>query len=212
MRLRRVKNAEKIINDNKYVVKDPLLYCGEYKQLFANNNPIRLEIGMGKGQFLINMAIKYPNINFIGIEKQASVLVRAVEKVENLELNNLLFINSDANKINEIFVKEIELIYLNFSDPWPKKKHAKRRLTSINFLKKYDNIFLEDKIIIMKTDNRHLFEGSIVSLNNYEYLIEEICLDLHQDQDINNIMTEYEEKFISLGFPIYKLVAKKTKS
>jgi len=160
---------------------------------------------MGKGTFIYENALKYPDINFIGIEKYDSVMVRAIEKVENIELNNLKFIRMDATKIEEVFDKEIDRIYLNFSDPWPKVRHEKRRLTSLNFLEKYDSIFNKEKRIIMKTDNRKLFEFSIVSFTNYDYKINEISLDLHNDEVIDNIETEYEKKFSSKGFPIYKI-------
>lgn len=211
MRLRRVNGAEEIIKASKHCINNPEEHCGSYSKIFENDNPIRLEIGMGKGQFLINMAIKHPNINFIGIEKYTSVLVRAVEKLGKDSINNLKFINGNAEDISSFFSKEIELIYLNFSDPWPKKRHSHRRLTSNKLLRKYDDIFKNEKVIIMKTDNQMLFEESIISLNNYKYLISEITLNLQKsDNAQNNVMTEYEEKFVNLGLPIYRLVAKKT--
>ena len=157
MRLRNVKNATNIVNESNYVIKNPEEYIGNYKKIFNNNNPINIEIGMGKGDFIIGMAKKYPDINFIGIEKYDSVIVRAIQKSNELEINNLKIIRVDANKLDQIFDKEIDTIYLNFSDPWPKDRHSKRRLTSNIFLNIYDKIFKERKRIIMKTDNINLF-------------------------------------------------------
>ena len=208
MRLRNIKNAQDIISKSKYVVLNPKEYRGKMQQLFKNNNKIEVEIGMGKGDFVINKARLNPNINFIGIEKYASVLVKAVKKLENVELNNLKIMNIDADTIDEVFASEIDQIYLNFSDPWPKKKHANRRLTSPLFLDKYDKIFKNDKVIEMKTDNRNLFEYSLVTLSQKKYLFEEIKLDLYTDLNEDNIQTEYEKKFVSLGLPIYKLKAR----
>ena len=205
MRLKHVKGASAKIESSSYLIENPNEYKGKMKELFNNNNPIYIEIGMGKGTFLYENAIKYPNINFIGIEKYDSVMVRAIEKVENEKIDNLRFIRMDANKIEEVFSKEVDRIYLNFSDPWPKVRHEKRRLSSLNFLKKYDNIFKAEKRIIMKTDNRKLFEFSVVSFVNYDYKINEISLDLHNDDVPDNIETEYEKKFSSKGFPIYKI-------
>lgn len=205
MRLKNVKGASEKISKSLYVIDNPSNYKGKYNELFNNNNPIYIEIGMGKGTFIVNNAITYPNINFIGIEKYDSVMVRAVEKVEDKEINNLRFIRMDAIKIEEIFDKEIDRIYLNFSDPWPKVRHERRRLSSPEFLSRYDNIFKENKNIIMKTDNRKLFEYSVMSFTEYGYKINEISLDLHNDDIKDNIETEYEKKFSELGFPIYKI-------
>jgi tRNA (guanine-N7-)-methyltransferase len=208
MRLRNVKNAREIVENNRYVINEPSEYIGKYNKLFANNNPIHLEIGMGKGNFIIDMALKNPNINFIGLERYESVLVRALEKLEDKEIPNLKFICMDAIKIDEVFDHEIECIYLNFSDPWPKKRHAKRRLTSNVFLPIYDKVFKGDCLIIQKTDNVGLFESSIVSLSNYGYVIEDISLDL-ASTDKENSLTEYEAKFMSQGIKINYLVARK---
>ena len=205
VRLKYVKGASEKIEKSPYVILNPSDYKGKYNELFNNNNPIYIEIGMGKGTYIYENALKYPNINFIGIEKYDSVMVRAIEKVEKEEINNLKFIRIDARKIEEIFDKEIDRIYLNFSDPWPKARHDKRRLSSPNFLKKYDNIFQKEKRIIMKTDNRKLFEFSIISFTNYGYKINDISLDLHNDDIKDNIETEYEKKFSSMGYPIYKI-------
>ncbi len=208
MRLRNVKGAANVIEDSLYVIKNYEDYKGKYNMLFSNNNPIHIEIGMGKGDFIINMAKKYPKINFIGIEKFDSVLVRALEKIEE-DIPNLRFIRMDATDIESVFDKEVSTIYLNFSDPWPKNRHEHRRLTSEKFLKRYDKLFIGDKNIIMKTDNRKLFEFSLISLTNYNYKIEEISLDLYNDDIKDNVATEYEKKFHEKGFPIYKIVVKK---
>lgn len=209
MRLRNVKGATDIINSSKYIILNPKEFRGNYKDIFKNNNPIYIEIGMGKGNFIIENAIKYPNINFIGIEKFDSVIVRAIEKVNNEDIPNLRFIRMDADDIDEVFNKEIDVLYLNFSDPWPKKRHEKRRLTHTNFLIKYDNIFKNKKRIVFKTDNRKLFEFSIIELTNYKYKINDISLNLYKDDIKDNIPTEYEKKFSSKGFPIYKIDVEK---
>ena len=205
MRLRNVKGAKEIIDNSSYIIKNPIDYKGDYQKIFENNNPIHIEIGMGKGDFIIENAKKYPNINFIGIEKFDSVIVRAVQKLENEEIPNLKLIKIDANEIDDIFDKEISVIYLNFSDPWPKARHAKRRLSSEIFLNKYDSVFIDKKRIIMKTDNRKLFEYSIKSFTDYGYKIEDISLNLYEDDIKNNIPTEYETRFHNRGCLIYKV-------
>ena len=199
MRLRNVVGAKDIINANIYINRgiDEL-----------PNKKTYLEIGMGKGDFIIANAKRYPNINFIGVEKYDSVLVRAIEKIDE-DLPNLKLLRLDANTIDTVFNKNIDLIYLNFSDPWPKKRHALRRLTSPIFLEKYDKIFKKDAHIIMKTDNRKLFEYSLKSLTDYGYKIEDISLDLHNDEYPDNIMTEYEQRFVSLNKNIYMVNVKK---
>ena len=208
MRLRNVKNAYEIVNDSNYVIKNPEQYIGKYKELFNNDNPINIEIGMGKGDFIIGMAKKYPNTNFIGIEKYESVMVRAIEKLENIDLPNLKLVRMDAINIDKVFDKEINTIYLNFSDPWPKKRHAKRRLTSDIFLKLYDKIFISKPHIIQKTDNILLFASSIKSLVDYGYKFNKVSLDL-EHEDIDNVITEYENKFMSMGVKINYLDAYK---
>lgn len=207
MRLKKVKDAGLKIEKSEYLIKNPKDYKGKYEKLFDNKNEIRIEVGMGKGNFIINNALKYPNINFIGIEKYDSVLVRAVEKLDKLEIKipNLKLICMDASEIDEVFDKEIDLLYLNFSDPWPKARHENRRLTSKVFLKKYDKLFKNSKHIILKTDNRKFFEYSITSFNEYGYQIRDISLNLEEDKDLLNIKTEYEEKFSAKGMPIYKV-------
>ena len=207
MRLKNVKGANEIIIKGKYYIKEPNKYKGKWQEEFNNNNPIHIEIGMGKGDFIIENALKYPNINFIGIEKFDSVIVRAIQKSNELELNNLKLIRMDAINLEEIFDHEIDTIYLNFSDPWPKDRHAKRRLTSPIFLNLYENIFKNNKHIIMKTDNNDLFNYSLESLTTNGYKITYKTNDLHNENNINNIMTEYEKKFISKGIKINKLEA-----
>lgn len=209
MRLKNVKNAKNIINNSKYIVLNPYDYKGKWNSLFKNNNPINIEIGMGKGNFIIKMAKKYKDINFIGIEMFDSVIVRSVQKLENEDIPNLKLIRLDANYIEDIFDKEINTIYLNFSDPWPKKRHEKRRLTSDVFLKKYDNIFKGKKEIIQKTDNINLFSYSLSSLSLYGYKFDYVTLDLLSENDLDNVLTEYESKFNSKGVRICKLVAHK---
>lgn len=201
MRLRNVKNKEEIMNGSSYLVKNPSSYKGKWREVFNNDNPIFIEIGMGKGQFIINNAINYPNINFIGIEKYDSVIAKGLLKVPE-GLDNLLMIRADALEINEIFDKEIDKIYLNFSDPWPKNRHHLRRLSSKVFLEKYDSIFCGKKDIEMRTDNKDLFAYSLVSFSSFGYVLEEVYLDLHHD-NMPLITTEYEDKFSSLDMPIY---------
>lgn len=208
MRLRNVKNAREMVDNSPFVVHEPKEYKGRYNEIFGNDNPIELEIGMGKGNFIIDKAIKNPNINFIGVERYESVLCRALEKLEDKQLPNVKIICIDAIELDEVFDKEISTIYLNFSDPWPKKRHAKRRLTSHVFLPVYDLIFKDEKVIVQKTDNVGLFESSIVSLSTYGYTLEDISLDL-ASTGMENSLTEYEAKFMSQGIKINYLKARK---
>lgn len=213
MRLRNVKNKEKIMAESKYLIKNPEDYRGNWKNYFGNNNPIHIEIGMGKGNFIIENAIKNPNINFIGIEKYDSVMAKALPKIpDDIKIPNLCMIRLDALNIETIFDKEIDVIYLNFSDPWPKNRHKERRLTSTSFLKRYDNLFKKDATIIQKTDNRLLFEFSLIELSKYGYIFEKLSLDYHNSGEENIIMTEYEKKFSSQGQNIYYLYAVKPMS
>ncbi len=208
MRLRNVKGAKEKILSSRYNIDNPFDNINKWNKVFNNNNPIYIEIGMGKGKFIIENAINNPDINYIGIEKFDSVIVRAIEKVEELDIPNLKFIRMDATRIDEVFNKEIDKIYLNFSDPWPKDRHSKRRLTSSIFLEKYDKVFRNDNIIEMKTDNIDLFNYSVDSLKEYGYNIEYITNDLHKE-NVDNIMTEYEERFSKLNIKINKLIARK---
>lgn len=207
MRLRNLKDKDVLVENCGYLIKDANSLKGKWSEEFGNLNPIHIEIGMGKGDFIYNMALKYPNINFVGIEKYSGVIARAIKKYPE-KLKNLRIINMDALKLNDVFNKEIETIYLNFSDPWPKKRHASRRLSSEVFLKIYDGVFKDKKIIRMKTDNLVLFASSLVSLSEYGYVLKEVNLDL-ANSDIENVPTEYETKFMSLGVKINYLVAEK---
>lgn len=208
MRLRNVKNKDVILNGCSILITNPIEIKGNWNNEFGNNNPIYVEIGMGKGDFIIENAIKYPNINFIGIEKYDSVLVRAIEKLPS-DIDNLRFVRMDAKDIDSIFDKEVDRLYLNFSDPWPKDRHYKRRLTSEVFLEKYESLFKNTNEIHQKTDNRGLFEFSLISLINKGYKLEDISLDLHNSNRENIIMSEYEKKFVAKNNIIYYLVAKK---
>lgn len=207
MRLRNLKDKDILLNNCDYLIKEPFNYKGKWNLLFGNSNPIYIEIGMGKGDFIYEMASKNPNINFVGIEKYSNVLARAIKKYST-SLPNLKIINVDAICLQEVFDKEIETIYLNFSDPWPKKRTKNRRLSSEVFLNIYDNLFKNDKLIIMKTDNLGLFASSIVSLSSYGYTFLDVNLDLH-NSDIPNVLTEYEKKFKEMGIKINYLKAYK---
>ena len=206
MRLNHVKGAEEIIEVGKYYVPNPRDNKGKWANVFGNDNPIKIEIGMGKGDFIIENALKYPDVNFIGIEKFDSILARATQKLED-DLDNLFFIRINALEIDEIFSKEISRIYLNFSDPWPKVRHNSRRLTSKIFLDKYDSIFKNNKEIYMRTDNKDLFSYSLVSLSQKGYLLEDVNLDLHNNLEKELITTEYEDKFVGKNIPILSLIA-----
>lgn len=212
MRLKHVRGADEIINKGVYYVASPEVYKGKWSELFQNNNPIHVEIGMGKGDFIIENALRYPDINFIGIEKYDSVIVRAIQKSNELELNNLKIVRMDAAYLDSVFDKEISVIYLNFSDPWPKDRHAKRRLTSPIFLELYEKVFVSDSHIVMKTDNNLLFDYSLESLVDFGYDIVYSTRDLHNEDVTDNIATEYEKKFVKLGVPINKLEALKIKN
>lgn len=221
MRLRNIPRAESVLNGCKEVVKNEAGYRGRWREEFGNPNPVHIEIGMGKGQFLLALAGQNPSVNYIGIERYSSVLLRAVEKLQKIRTNpavheaytNIRFICMDARSITEAFAPgEIDRIYLNFSDPWPKARHASRRLTSREFLARYHEILTDNGRIEFKTDNRRLFGFSIAEVNaSLHFRLEGYTYDLHHDMVMNrgNIMTEYEEKFSSLGNPICKLSARK---
>ena len=215
MRLRNIPGAEEALANSRYVIKQPETYRGKFKeQIFQNENPIHIEIGMGKGKFLLAMAQKNPDINYIGIELYSSVLLRAVQKMEELEKENnvpgnIRFLCVDARKLGEIFAaEEIDRIYLNFSDPWPKDRHAKRRLPSRQFLARYDVILKKEGTLEFKTDNRPLFDFAVEELEPAGWQAQVITYDLHSDPALmeGNVMTEYEEKFSSMGNPICKMV------
>lgn len=208
MRLRNLKNKSEIINNSEYVVKDPEKYIGKWNSLFDNSNPIYIEIGMGKGKFIVENAINNPNINYIGIEKVDNVLARALPNIP-VGLNNLKILRLNAQDIDLCFNKEVDLVYLNFSDPWPKSRHADRRLTSKIFLEKYDKIFKGGPSIQLRTDNYNLFRYSIESLSQYGYGLYDVSFDLHNEAT-DLITTEYEDKFVSNGDNIYYLHAIKS--
>ena len=214
MRLRNIKGAQERILEDKYTIQTDGTNGDDYrglwnKEIFHNNKPIHIEIGMGKGKFIMELASQNPDINYIGIEKYSSVLIRALEKRETLESDNLMFLRMDAENIEDYFApEEVARIYLNFSDPWPKDRHSKRRLTSREFLKRYDKILAKDGILQFKTDNRPLFDFSLEEIKESGWILDEYTFDLHKNGPAaNNIMTEYEEKFYNLGNPICKLVA-----
>ena len=206
MRLRNLKNKDDLIRDCEFLINEPEKYKGNWNKVFNNSNPIHIEIGMGKGTFIKEMALAFPNINFIGIEKFDGVIARAINNINEEIPSNLRIIKTDAINVKDIFEKEIDTIYLNFSDPWPKKRQIKRRLTSPLFLDAYENIFRHNKVIVMKTDNINLYAYSIVSLNEHDYKIVDASLDLHS-RDEFNVMTEYEKKFSSEGVKINYLKA-----
>lgn len=209
MRLRNITGADTYIESSEYVVQDPAAHKGSWSQIFENNNPIHIEVGMGKGRFMMELASLNPNINYIGIEMYSSVLLRAVQKMEENPIPNLRFIRMDAREIEDVFAQgEVDKIYLNFSDPWPKDRHAKRRLPSRQFLARFDKILKKEGNLEFKTDNRDLFDFAVEEVEPAGWKIDGITYDLHNDEAMNegNIMTEYEEKFSSKGNPIYKYI------
>lgn len=210
MRLRNIAGSREVIADSSFTVKDPEKLKGLWKkEIFGNDNELHIEIGMGKGRFLMDLATLNPNINYVGIEKYSSVLLRAIQKQEQLLLPNVKFIRMDAEDITEVFAPaEVDKIYLNFSDPWPKDRHAKRRLPSRQFLGRYDQILKSDGVVEFKTDNKDLFQFALDEVEPAGWNLDAVTYDLHHDPVMNegNVMTEYEEKFSSLGNPIYKYI------
>jgi tRNA (guanine-N7-)-methyltransferase len=208
MRLRHNPKADIAVENSEYVEQDPKSRKGHWKELFGNDNPIHIEIGMGKGRFLMELALQNPEINYVGIERVATVLYKALKKQEELKLPNLRLMAFNADEINEVFEKdEVERIYLNFSDPWPKDRHALRRLTSPRFLKLYDEFLKKDGFIEFKTDNRSLFDYSLEAAVEAGWKTRDVTYDLHNGEYAEgNIMTEYEEKFSSMGVPINKVI------
>lgn len=204
MRYNVVKNANEIINSSEYLIKNPTSFKNKWKELFKNNNPICLELGMGRGSFIIEMAKKNPNINYIGLELDKNQTATAIKNIKDLKLNNLKMICTDAAEIINIFGKEIDTIYLTFSEPWPKKQDAKKRFTAINYLKLYDRIFKKNKHIILKTDNKILFASSLETLSSYWYTFDVVSVDLHKDErKIDNVMTDFERQYYKEGRQIY---------
>ena len=213
MRLRNIPGADDVIRRHPIAVKESKEYKGKWNALFENENPIHIEIGMGKGQFILTLAKQNPQINYIGIERYSSVLLRALEKFDTeefCELTNVRFICMDAMELPDVFeAEEVEKIYLNFSDPWPKKRHARRRLTSTVFFAQYDKVLAKDGVVEFKTDNRPLFEFSLEQVEGAGWKLLGSTFDLHHDAAMNQVyvMTEYEEKFSAQGNPIHKLIA-----
>lgn len=209
MRLRNIKGSKEFIEASPYVIQEPEQLKGKWSSLFHNNHPLHIEIGMGKGQFIHELAAANPDINYIGIEMYSSVLYRALEKRAETELENLFFLRFDAKYLADIFDHgEVSRIYLNFSDPWPKDRHAKRRLTSAGFLAIYNEILTSDGFIQFKTDNRDLFDFSVETVKESAlWNINEITYDLHHSEFLEgNIMTEYESRFVAEGKPICRFV------
>ena len=209
MRLRNITGADVYIEQSEFVIQDFKGQKGNWREVFSNDNPIHIEVGMGKGRFLMDMAVLNPDVNYIGIEMYSSVLLRAVQKMEETPLGNLRFIRMDAREIEETFQEgEVDKIYLNFSDPWPKDRHAKRRLPSRQFLARFNNILKKDGNLEFKTDNRDLFDFAVEEVEPAGWKVDAITYDLHRDAVMNqgNVMTEYEEKFSSKGNPIYKYI------
>lgn len=209
MRLRNITGSREMIAESRFVVHEPQEYKGRWRELFGNDHPLRIEIGMGKGRFIMDLARMHPEINYVGIEKYSSVLLRGIQKMETDPLPNLYFIRMEAEEIADVFGREeVDRIYLNFSDPWPKDRHAKRRLPSREFLKRYDEILVRDGVIEFKTDNKDLFRFALEELEPAGWRLLQMTEDLHHDEKmlVGNVMTEYEEKFSALGNPIYKYV------
>lgn len=229
MRLRNIPGSREEIDRSTFVVHDPGNRRGHWREYFGNDHPVHMEVGMGKGRFLMDMAARYPGINFVGIEMYSSVLLRAVQKAEEREEKepgaaedavsaeetcprNFCFLRGDARNLPDIFAPgEVEHIYLNFSDPWPKERHAKRRLTSTNFLQIYEKILIPHGRIEFKTDNQELFRFSLLEAERAGWRVVAKTWNLHQDEKMNrgNIMTEYEEKFSSRGNPICKMISER---
>lgn len=204
MRYNVVKNATKILNDSRILINNPNQYKNKWGDLFGNNNPIHLELGMGRGSFIIEMAKQHPNINYIGLELDENQTATAIQNVGDQHINNLRFICDDAQNIINIFGKEIDTIYLTFSEPWPKRNDAHRRFTHESYLKLYDRVFKKNKHIIFKTDNKILFASGLESLSNYWYTFKTVSMDLHHDErNIPNVMTDFEKQYYKENRPVY---------
>ena len=199
--------AEYIAQHQDVIIPNPEDYKGKWHEVFGNNNPVHIEVGTGKGQFVLGMAQQNPEINYIGIELFDSVIVCALEKIEAANKpSNLRLLKVNGGDLEKFFAKnDVDRVYLNFSDPWPKGRHAKRRLTHEGFLKLYETVLVDNGEIHFKTDNRGLFEYSLVSMNQYGMALNYVSLDLHVNMPEDNVMTEYEEKFSKKGQPIYRL-------
>ncbi|HAB66148.1 MAG TPA: tRNA (guanosine(46)-N7)-methyltransferase TrmB [Firmicutes bacterium] len=208
MEYKKVKDADKIIERSNFVINNPKEYKNKWHELFNNNNPIKLELGMGRGEFIINMAKQNPKINYIGLELDESQMATAVKRLSNQNIPNLKLICADAQNIIEFFGKEIDTIYLTFSEPWPKPVNERKRFTHESYLKLYDRIFKKNKHIILKTDNKGFFAYSLESLSKYWYVFDRVSLDLHHEENpISNVMTDFEQQYFKEGRPIYYLDA-----
>lgn len=208
MRYNTFKNKEDVLDKSSYLIKNPSEYKNKWNKLFGNNNPICLELGMGRASFIIGMAKKYPNINFIGLELDKNQTAHALNTLSTLNLKNVKIICSDARNIIDFFGKEIDTIYLTFSEPWPKKNDKKKRFTDVSYLRLYDRVFKKDKHIILKTDNKILFSSALESLSDYWYIFKTVSLDLHNDErNIPNVMTDFEKQYFKEKRQIYYLDA-----
>ena len=204
MRYNFVKDARDIMDKSSYMIKNPEKYKGKWKDVFGNNKPICLELGMGRGSFIIEMAKKHPNINYIGLELDINQAASAVNNIKNQKIDNLKMICADATRLLDFFGKEIDTIYLTFSEPWPKRGDEKKRFTHINYLKLYDRIFRKNKHIILKTDNKILFASALESLSSYWYTFDKVSMDLHNDERrIENVMTDFEKQYFKEKRQIY---------
>ena len=204
MRYNVVKNASEIIDDSKILVRNPEKNIGNWSSVFGNNNPIMLELGMGRGSFIIGMAMKYPNLNFIGLELDKNQIAYALKLANNYKLNILKMIHANASDLANIFKKDINTIYLTFSEPWPKKQDERKRFTHESYLRIYDRVFRKDKHIILKTDNKILFSSALESLSKYWYTFNRVSMDLHNDErKIDNVMTDFEKQYFKEHRQIY---------
>ena len=204
MRYNYVKDAESILKNSEYLIKNPENYKGKWNTLFGNNNPICLELGMGRGSFIIEMSKKYPKINFIGLELDKNQTATAINNIGSKKINNLKLICANAMDIINFFGKEIDTIYLTFSEPWPKRQDEKKRFTHVSYLKLYDRIFKKNKHIILKTDNKILFSSALESLSSYWYIFDKVSMDLHNDErKIDNVMTDFEKQYFKEKRQIY---------
>lgn len=209
MRLRHIKGAEQLIEESPFVIHSPEENKGRWREVFGNDHPIEIEVGMGKGKFIMDLAAAHPDINYLGVERYSSVLLRALQKRSQLELANIFFLCIDAKEMADYFAPgEISRIYLNFSDPWPKDRHAKRRLPSRQFLARYAQILKPEGTIEFKTDNRSLFDFALEELEPAGWEAEAVTFDLHADERLmqGNVMTEYEARFSAAGNPICKYI------
>ena len=211
MRVRNIAGVGELLRQAEYFLQRPKQYRGEWSKLFNNTNPIHIEIGMGKGQFITTLAEKYPNINFIGIEKSEELVYKALQRIKDKQLKNIYLIYENAENLNEVFEKgELERVYLNFSDPWVKARHAKRRLTHKRFLNIYSYIIKDGGELRFRTDSLMLFEFGLEEIRSTNMTLVDIGYDIHKSPIEGHIMTEYEEKFTQMGKPIYQCIAEIT--